>query len=742
MKTYVRKNIYKSSIIIIISLAIICVGASLYSKNLHVSFKEEITSSLGEITEQSIVALRKEINGEIRALQDTSILIGSQKNLDLDLILDRLHFIAKNNGYKRMGLISINGVAHTTDDLIIDLSDRQFFKEAMKGKIAISEVLNDKSDGEKINVTCVPIYTERKITGALFATRPTTAYQEIMEAKSYNEEGYSYIVKQNGDAVTESSNKTSFAHFTNIFTELRNADSKNNEATAYLEKELLNNSQGYIEFNNKIEKYMYYAPIGISDWYLLMVVPVNLLNAKMNFVMGWSYAFSGGVILVFSILAFRIFRMQSINRKKIERIAYVDELTGERTYVKYKSDVSEILTRPVVSHLAVVSLDIDKFRYINDIFGYQEGNIVIKYMAEAIRNNISADEIIGRKSADNFTLLLKYLQKDELCVRLEQICMEIKKCCERNNKHYNLEISAGVYEVDNGCLDIDTMVDRADMPRNLIKGKHKINYAFYDEKIRDSQLHIKNIEDKMTEALENQEFIVYYQPKYNVANSKIAGAEALVRWVDSEKGLVPPGEFIPIFESNGFVTQLDKYVFRKVCIKVRDWLDRGLSVVPVSVNLSRLHLYNPIFIDEYKAILDEYRISSSLIQLELTESALFDNSNILIDIIARLHDLGFSILMDDFGTGYSSLNMLKDIPIDILKLDKGFVEGLTNNQKGRKIISSVIHLAQSLNMKVTAEGIETQEQYEFLKKINCDEIQGYYFAKPMSSEDFEKKLCI
>ena len=243
----------------------------------------------------------------------------------------------------------------------------------------------------------------------------------------------------------------------------------------------------------------------------------------------------------------------------------------------------------------------------------------------------------------------------------------------------------------------------------------------------------------MEKSLENKEFMVYYQPKYSSVDGRPVGAEALVRWYNEEVGMIYPNEFIPVFEENGFIADLDKYMFELVCRDIRSWLDKGYFVVPVSVNVSQLQLYNTRFIDEYMEIMAEYKITPEYVQLELTETTLFSEITILTDIINKLHEKGFKILMDDFGTGYSSLNMLKNVEVDILKLDKSFVDDI-GDSKGDIVVSTIVSLGQMLEMKVVAEGVETKEQYEFLRDIFCDEIQGYYFCKPISSEEYCEKM--
>ena len=255
--------------------------------------------------------------------------------------------------------------------------------------------------------------------------------------------------------------------------------------------------------------------------------------------------------------------------------------------------------------------------------------------------------------------------------------------------------------------------------------------------IKESMLQKKQLSDQMDHAYRHHRFEVFYQPKYDAKTKELAGAEALVRWRKSDGTMVPPGMFIPLAEETNFVCKLDKYVFNEVCQAQRRWIDKGMKVVPVSVNLSRRHLNNPEFIDEYKTMLDAAGIPIECVELEITESAMYEKQEEFIKIMERLHEIGFAILMDDFGTGYSSLTMLKQIPIDVMKLDKSFVDDY-NDTKGEQIIKCVTKMAQDLDISITAEGVETEEQYIFLKEIGCDMIQGYYFAKPMPEQDYEK----
>ena len=244
----------------------------------------------------------------------------------------------------------------------------------------------------------------------------------------------------------------------------------------------------------------------------------------------------------------------------------------------------------------------------------------------------------------------------------------------------------------------------------------------------------------MEKALERGEFFVCYQPKYCTRDKRIVGAEALVRWRMNSGKVIPPSDFIPLFESNGFIKELDKYVFEQVCKDVRRWVDEGLDVKPISVNVSQMQLYNANFIKEYLEIRERYHLEAEYVQLELTETVLFENTTVLESIINQLHELGFEVLMDDFGKGYSSLNMLKSVEVDTVKIDKSFVDDIGNNKRVERIIATIISLVRSLNMHVVAEGVENEIQYKFLNLVECDEIQGFYFSRPVEKKEYEKML--
>lgn len=443
-------------------------------------------------------------------------------------------------------------------------------------------------------------------------------------------------------------------------------------------------------------------------------------------------------LIVYTITIAIIFLIERRNKLNIEHIAYVDDLTGGKSFDKFKVEVDQLINGTNNDYV-LVDLDIDKFKFINDIFGYEEGNNVIRYMWKLINEIIEEGETFAHYRADQFVLLLKSYDMDNVIRRIEWLSENANSKKNSDEKNYELNLSVGIYPINKRYYQINTAIDRARLTKKSIKGLHSKIYAIYDERLRQKVLQDQEVENLMEKALDNQEFKVYYQPKYDSATCEFVGAEALVRWYNDEIGMILPDDFIPVFENNGFIAELDKYMFEHVCIDIRKWLDEGCRVAPVSVNLSQQQLYNTRFIEEYQEILKKYDISAEYLQLELTETTLFSEAEILDDIIDNLHSVGFKILMDDFGTGYSSLSMLKNVSVDIIKLDKSFVDDI-GDPKGDIVVSTIVSLGQLFNMRIVAEGVETKEQYEFLRDIFCDEIQGYYFSKPISSDEYRKMM--
>ncbi|MGH4049846.1 MAG: putative bifunctional diguanylate cyclase/phosphodiesterase [Clostridium sp.] len=451
------------------------------------------------------------------------------------------------------------------------------------------------------------------------------------------------------------------------------------------------------------------------------------INGKPEFVAG----------IVFDITARK---EQEINlKKKNNKLIYIDELTSGANKKSFNLN-AEKLIRNNQKQYVFIALDIDNFKLINDILGYEKGDSLLKHMANIIFSYINQYETFGRITADKFLLLLEYVDKNKLECRLKIINEEISNFEFDTDSNFNIVVCSGIFVIKDTNMAIDTMNDRASLAANIIKGGFTSAYFFYNDAIRNKIIIENTIENEMYKALQNRDFKVFLQPKYDLNTEKISGAEALIRWQHPQKGMIMPNDFIPIFEKNGFVTKIDMYVFEEICKLQKEWSQEGHKPLIVSINQSRLHLNNPTYIDTLKSIFYEYDIQPGVIELEITESAFQSNMDIIFDITRRLHKIGFRLSIDDFGSGYSSLNVLKDIFIDVVKLDREFLKETSNSARGKMIIKSIIAMAKDLEIETVAEGVETKEQVEFLRGIGCDLAQGYYYAKPMSILDFKTLL--
>ncbi|WP_283675470.1 EAL domain-containing protein [Butyricicoccus sp. Marseille-Q5471] len=415
--------------------------------------------------------------------------------------------------------------------------------------------------------------------------------------------------------------------------------------------------------------------------------------------------------------------------------AHTDVLTGLYTKEYFYQCAAELIRQNPEQKFDVICCDIERFKLVNDLYGVQEGDALLRHLSGIVKAKVQGHGICCRMSGDIFYLMIKRPK--------EYLAEEFSSHVEYTNQydmHLRSVIKYGIYQIDDVRLPISIMCDRAYLAVESVKGKFDVYYAFYDESIRRKLLEEQFVLSNMESALKNGEFQVYYQPKYDLLSRTITSAEALVRWIHPEKGLIPPDRFIPIIEKNGFITQLDIFVWEEVCKTIRGWMDAGQPVVPISVNMSRADIYNPNIDQILIALVKKYRLSPQYLFLEITETAYMENVEQLTLSTHKLKKLGFIIEMDDFGSGYSSLNMLAELPIDILKLDIRFVQGdqLSNNRKS--ILSFIISLAKWLDLRIVAEGVETEDQVKLLTNLGCERAQGYYFSKPLPVDQFERLL--
>lgn len=420
-----------------------------------------------------------------------------------------------------------------------------------------------------------------------------------------------------------------------------------------------------------------------------------------------------------------------MNSADILNKSIIESFTSDKHPQVFMNHAKELLENEKDRQIAFIQLDIEKFKLINSRYGGDKGTEILNFISNGLDAVCSKEQFHMRMSADVFTIVTPFSDKAEIDSLINNIQEKLGRY-----EDISYKLVFGVYIVTNRTEPIRKMGDKAAMARQNIKGNALQNVEYYTEKLTADLSIRKDIEDRMYYALEHGEFVMYLQPKYSIKNEEIVGAEALTRWIHPEKGLISPAEFIPVFEQNGFIVKLDEYMWEQACKAIRSWIDAGVKPVPISINISRVHLENDKFIHTLDRLVEKYNISKDYLETEITET--LDNAGAEA-MIKKLKENGYMLLMDDFGSGYSSLNTLKSTPFDIIKIDREFLSEFMLSERGKKIIYHTISMSKDIGLDLVAEGVETKEQAEFLYDCGCTIAQGFYYSKPISLSDFEKK---
>ncbi len=427
--------------------------------------------------------------------------------------------------------------------------------------------------------------------------------------------------------------------------------------------------------------------------------------------------------------------IQLYEEKSILRSAEKDDLTDLFTQEFFDEYVRQVDSYDEKAADDAIVLNIEHFHMINEMFGRGTGDEILKKAADMLVHKFENGVCIGcRPSSDYFYLYVDH--RDSYDGVFDGMSEELAKYSHIPK----IRLRAGIYQnVDKG-ISVDERFDHAKLACDRIRGDYTKQINFYSKELNDADLYNERLINDIDDAIANRDLVVFYQPKYGIQSDKpvLRSAEALIRWKHPELGMISPGDFIPLFESNGLIQKLDHYVWAEAASQIRKWKDEFGYTLPVSVNVSRVDIYNPDLEKRLLEILDDNDLTTSELMLEITESAYADDAKGLTDVVNSLRDKGFKIEMDDFGTGYSSLNMITGIPIDVLKIDMKFIRNMNKDEKSLKLVELVMDIARFLNVPAVAEGVEEESQVEKLKEMGCELIQGYYFSKPVPAEEFNR----
>lgn len=665
-----------------------------------------------------------------------------------DQVMPILKEVNDNNEFIRMGLASPDGRADLADidgslHRDVDLAGEKFFQDALKGEAGISGLRDDPFGRGVIAYSAMPVRADGRITGVLVAVNAADVFLNILATSLFDGKGICSLINAQGAFVLRrgpDGTAVLKGRDGDIFRLGQMEKSNPAEALAALHA----GRRGVFFYEAQGQRrFAAFEPLGVNNWFLFCSVPVSALALGADTLFYSVCAIIGLAALLLFFLFWRVHALSRKHRRELERLAFVDPLTGGRNFNRLKLDAAALLQRHPEQRFAVWYADIKNFKFYNEMFGYSMGDKELARIAGLFEQGDGALSLSCRISADRFAGIRPMQSREAFSLEFQRLAERIENDAARSSRSFPLVLHMGVYSSDmapRGDVTFVEMSNRANIALRVARESSAGQCVFYSEDMRGAALRLLDIEARMETALADGEFEIWFQPKVDIQHgNRINGAEALARWRNGGR-LVPPGEFIPLFEQNGFIIRLDRHMFALACAWLQKHLQAGLAPVTVAVNVSRLSLLQDDFLPYYTEIKERYAIPDGLLELECTESlALFDQS--FRELILALQKQGFCCSLDDFGAGFSSLNVLKELPIDVLKLDILFLRKSRDRKRGRIVISHIIAMARELGIKTVSEGVEEAEQVDFLRAKGCDLVQGYVFARPMPAADFSAMLA-
>lgn len=731
----------KTKLITYICVAIICmafiVGAVVRCALLIMdNYTNQLKQSLSDVSDQYAATLSEQVETRYNLLQSVAVSF-EKEGENRNNIIDNFVPVVESFGLKRLGIVDKDGTVHATDGSGSNVMFRDFFKRSISGDTYISDILIDSisDDKEKIIVMSMPLHNNSgEIDGIAGLTYKLDSLSDELSIKSFEGYGDNFVINHSGEIVVSSNEDILPVYHRVTLADIKITDHGNSGNVSFAETIVRESyMDGMFEIKDK-EYYFIFTPVEImennSTWYILSVVPSEYLMLKFWGVQRNLYRMIAIVMLVITvtILGTRYFFRNQ--RRLTYKLAYTSPVTGGANLPRFLDNMKSVKRGGYI-----IFMNLEDFTHTSVATGIEKSNELVKIIWDVIKNFMKYGEYAGHDHIDTFVLYFNERSNVAVEERLNKLRDLIHEAGHENNIPWVFP-KFGVCRISEEN-DVKTAYSKAEYTSYDTWGSTKF-VSFYSEEDYEKQTLNKNIEEYFEIALEEERFEVWYQPKYSISGEKMTGAEALVRWRKRDGMILPPGAFIPRLEKNGEIARLDEYVFEHTCRQIREWKDKGYSTVPVSINVSRATFYRDKVVETYMSILSKYNLKPSDVQIEVTETILGGNDNIL-DLLTKFRENGIKILMDDFGSGYSSLSTLNMRCFDTLKIDKSLVDEILNDY-GRIIINQTIELGNELGLYITVEGVEDKQQIDILHGMKCNDIQGYFFSKPLPAAEFEEKI--
>lgn len=737
-----------TAVVVVISILLFLGGGFITSSLGRVQKDTMTTQMISEAEEYKANVLRK-IKMDQQTLQTLASFFRFSNTIsmiDTDAFANGLYESNRHNSFIQMGYFTEDGdgIRVTVDREIkknVRMEDLEeelqaSIGEAWQGESAVSRVYEDARTGEKVFSYAVPVYQGDEITGVLTAKDSIEAFEDILDDKTaMNGYGYVHMIGKEGKFLIRSKNKVVNRRVESIFD-----GNYITEAEKEKIREAIDNDESvFSKFRYQGTAYQIYLnPIGLNGWYLFCVDTMQGVNAPIYQMINVTRAIFIGVLCLSVFLLIYGYPMLRKNHKQLIELAYYDSLTGAYNTVRFMQEMKDALSGP--EKYSVCVLNIHQFKFINEIFGRAQGDKLLCHISQVLKESVNPGEYFCRDTGDFFWMILKGQNEEAIRERLYEMMEKISRFSLSQHHNYQIMIYCGV-AVRRDDSSAEMMMTHAMFALQTAKGTDRNNVWFYDVELHKQETLQNYIESHMHQALKDKEFRMFLQPKMDMRTGKLGGAEALVRWIPKDGTIIYPNQFIPLFESNGFCSSLDMYMVENVCRKIREWIDAGITPVPISVNQSKILFYEEDYVENLCAVLERYRIPGDLITLEILEGLAAGNIDELNEKIDQLKEKGFRISMDDFGSGYSSFNTLGKLHIDELKMDRVFLSAITGKEDERQkiIMAQVVDLAKKLRISTVAEGVETKENETLIRTLGCGYGQGYYYSRPIDEDEFDRK---
>lgn len=717
-----------------------------------------LTEKLDEVTDRTLTETSKKNAGligyQLKSQCDTvetlaEVIDTSIVKTDMKSAVESLRGIDVTGALLRYGFASLDRQCYYISEdgtgTYSTIPESNHLEDAVNaGGITVYRLDRDQSiDKENaVFIIQIPVIKDGTALGIFYFTYDINDIKQLLSSNAFDGQEHFAIVGSDGEIIASSvfdvfDNK----NIKNVFDALSQNGKGSQKVYSKISNDMQNKQSGIIRAKNiykTYDYYIYYSPLEFNDWYIVSYVPQNVVNSSRNTVLAYIFLMCFFLIVVFILFGIYIVTEEKQKKKEIDQMLYTDSITGGASYAKFCVDAKKLLHKNKES-FAYIVMDIDYFKLVNDYYGYKQGNKTLRFIYALWQDILGKDDIVCRITADRFAVLMHCSSKEAA----EQTVTEFSRRCHKyydgTLTDYILTPSIGIYLVKQGESDLQSMHAKAIMARSLVKGHREKVFAFYNESLKQSLSERKTLEDELERAIENKTLKIYFQPQVDAVTQKICGAEALVRWQKENGEFVPPNEFVSLAEEKDLIKPLDRLILEEACKYQAKWQSLGLTPIHFSVNLSQKSLADENIAEKCVDAVKNAGADINRIHLEITETTIFKNTKLFLSILRSLRKSGFKILLDDFGTGYSSLTLLKSMPVDIVKLDKSFIDNYGDAQ-GEAVIECVLEMTKRLNIEVIAEGVETEEQYLYLRNLKCNMIQGYLFGKPMTFEELQKSV--